>query len=279
MLRRTTLLATLAALATACGPGSEPEAPSPRTLTQAEIEEARAQLKLAAEAAAKARAALELLGVLPVYTCGEPRRTFVGQATESFRTQVACVTVATEAQGATADAAILSFPDSGCAVRGHGLAGQARFVYSGGESRMDLTADLRALKVDGAPLGALVGYGTCGDESRYWAQATGELPGRAGHTFQVDGRVGKRNGIPLFGGTSLLLDGTGKLQVPEGTHHLTLTGVLYEVGEYAPREGEVLVVTAAGRRVKATFKPGLWQVGKMELVVDDAEPVTVPILH
>lgn len=270
MTRRPLVLALLPLLATACG-GNRP--------TKEEIAEARARVEQAADAAAKARTALELLGVLPVYTCGEARRTFVGQASESFRAQVACVTVTTEAVDASTDALALTFPEGGCSVGGYGLSGPGRFLYSGGEDRMELTADLRELKVEGQPLQAKVGYGTCGDESRAWVLAEGTVPDSGGRTFRVDGRVAKREGLPLIGGTELRLDGTGTLTGPAGEDRLTLTGVLYEVGHAAPKEGEVLVERADGGRVKATFRPGLWRTGEMELTVDDAEPVTVPIVH
>lgn len=270
MTRRPLLLALLPLLATACG-GREP--------TREEIEAARARVEQAAKAAARARSALELLGVLPVYECGEPRRTFVGHASESVQAQVACVTVTSEAVDASTDAVVLAFSEAGCTARGHGVSGQGRFHYSGGEERMALSADLRELKVDGSALQAQVGYGTCGDESSAWVRAEGALPGADGHTFRVDGRVAKREGLPLIGGTELRMDGTGALTSAAGTDTLTLTGVLYELGDFAPKEGEVIVESAEGGRVKATFRPGLWRTGKMELVIDDSEPVTVPIVH
>jgi hypothetical protein len=37
--------------------------------------------------------------------------------------------------------------------------------------------------------------------------------------------------------------------------------------------------TAEGRTVKASFKNTLWRLGKMELTIDDREPVTVPIVR
>jgi hypothetical protein len=270
MLRRAPLLAILPLLATACG-GTEP--------TQEQIDEARARVEQAASAMARARTALEILGVLPVYTCGEPRRTFVGSASESVHVQFACVTATTEPVDASTDAVVLAFAEAGCSVEGHGLSGQGRFLYSGGEDRMALTADLRELKVDGHPLQAKVGYGTCGDESSAWVNAAGTLPGQDGHTFHVDGRVASRPGAPIIGGSELRLGGTGSLSGPEGTDRLTLTDVVYEDGEYLPKEGEVLVETADGGRVKATFRAGLWRTGKVELVIDDAEPVTVPIVR
>jgi hypothetical protein len=158
MLSRTTILAVLTVLATACG-GSPP--------TQVEIDEARDRVDVALGAATQARAALELLGILPVYTCGESRRSFVGNAAATLEAQVGCVTAETEALDATTDAVVLSFPQEGCELREHTVSGQTAFKYSGGEDRMDLKADLRGLRVDGDPLQVEVGYGTCGDESRY----------------------------------------------------------------------------------------------------------------
>lgn len=270
MMRRMICLATLTALATACG-ASPP--------TQEEIDDARAKIGVAMIAAAQARAALELLGILPVYTCGESRRTFVGKAAESVQAQVGCVTVSTEAVDAATDAVVLSFPEGSCEVREHTVSGQTAFKYSGGEDRMEVKADLRQLRVDGYALPAEVGYGTCGDESRYFALAEGPLPKNPEYTYKVDGRVGKRDGLPVIGGTSLVLNGPGELGGPEGTSRLTFTELEYEIGEYAPKEGEVLVETAEGRRVKAVFKNTLWRLGKMEVTIDDRDPVTVPIVR
>src|SRR5688572_5113186 len=108
MMRRTICLAVLTTLTTACG-GSPP--------TQEEIDDARTKIGVAMVAASQARAALELLGILPVYTCGEPRRSFVGKAAESVQAQVGCVTVSTEAVDAATDAVVLSFPEGSCEVR------------------------------------------------------------------------------------------------------------------------------------------------------------------
>jgi hypothetical protein len=269
MMRRAPPLVLLTVLATACG-----DAP-----TQEEIDEARAQVALALGAAAQARAALELLGILPVYTCGEPRRSFVGNAVESVQAQVGCVTAGTESVDATTDAVVLAFPEAGCEVRKHTVSGQTAFKYSGGEDRMDVKADLRQLRVDGDSLQAEVGYGTCGDEQRFYALAEGTLPRKPEYTYRVDGRLGVREGLPIIGGTSLVLHGPGELTGPEGTNQLTFTELLYELGEYAPKEGEVLLETSDGRMVRATFSQTLWRLGKMELVIDDRDPVTVPIIR
>jgi hypothetical protein len=270
MLRRPVCLAVLTTLATACG-GSPP--------TQEEIDKARDKVGVAMVAASQARAALELLGILPVYTCSEPRRSFVGKAAESVQAQVGCVTVTTEEVDAATDAVVLSFPEGSCEVRKHTVYGQTAFKYSGGEDRMDVKADLRQLRVDGHGLQAEVGYGTCGDESRFYTLAEGQLPKNPEYTYKVDGRVGKRDGLPVIGGTSLVFNGPGELTGPEGTNRLTFTELEYEIGEYAPKEGEVLLEKADGGRVKASFKNTLWRLGKMELTVDDRDPVTVPIVR
>jgi hypothetical protein len=178
----------------------------------------------------------------------------------------------------TTDAVVLAF-GQGCEVREHTVTGQTAFKYSGGEDRMELRADLRQLKVDGNGLQAEVGYGTCGDESRYFALAEGSLPGKSDYTYKVDGRVGKRDGLPIIGGTSLVFNGPGQLTGPEGTNRLTFTELLYELGEYAPKEGEVLLEESDGGRVKATFSSSLWRLGKMELIIDDNDPVTVPLVR
>lgn len=260
----------LVILATACG--REPP-------TQEELEDAKSRVDLAIHAAHQARIALELLGILPVYTCGEPRRTFVGRATEGVRAKVACLTATAEAQDDSTDAVVLSFPDGGCSVNGHTVSGQSAFVYHGGEDLMDLSADLHGLKVDGHTLQAKVGYGTCGDEKRFWTEAAGTLPDQSGNSYRVDGRVGLREGVPLFGSTSLVFDGPGEVSGPLGTDRVTFTGLEYEVGEFLPKKGQALIETAKGHRVKVGFSEVLWRVGKVEVEIDDKAPVTVPIVR
>ena len=261
---------TLVILATACG--REPP-------TQEEIDDAKSRVDLAVHAAHQARIALEMLGVAPVYTCGEPRRTFVGRVAEGVRAKVACVTATIEARDDSTDAVVLSFPDTQCSVNGHTLSGQSAFIYQGGEERMDLFADLRELKVDGHALQAKVGYGTCGDEKRFWAEAAGTLPDRAGSNYRVDGRVGLREGVPLFGSSSLVFDGPGEVSGPQGTDRVTFTGLEYEVGEFLPKKGQALIETARGHRVKVAFSEVLWRVGKVEVEIDGKAPVTVPIVR
>jgi hypothetical protein len=267
---RLTACLTLLVLATGC----DREPPSAE-----QVEEARARVELAMAAAHQGRVALELLGILPVYTCGEQRRTFVGRIANDLQAQVQCLTVTTEARTATSDAVMMTFPESGCSVRGHTLSGQVAFLYTGGEDRMELSADLRNLKVDGLSLQATVGYGTCGDEKRYWGKANGGLPGHSGYTYSVDGRVAVREGPPLIGGTTLILDGPAQVSGPEGNDTVTLTALRYQLGEYLPEEGKLLVETATGHRVQAHFRPWLWRVGKVELEIDDRAPITTPILR
>lgn len=260
----------LVVLAPACG--REPP-------TQEQIDDARARVDLAVLAAHQARLALELLGLLPVYTCGEPRRTFVGKAAEGVHTQVACITATTETRSDSTDAVVLSFSEPTCTVKGHTVSGQSAFIYSGGEERMDFSADLRGLTVDGQTLQAQVGYGTCGDEKRFWAEAVGDLPGRSGTHYRVDARVGLREGMPLFGGSTLVFDGPGEVSGALGTDRVTFTALEYEVGEYLPKEGEALIETAQGNRVEIHFSPVLGRVSKVEVEIDDRAPVTIPIVR
>lgn len=241
-----------------------------------QVEDAKAHLKASLAAADRARTALELLGVLPTYTCGEPRRTFAGRVVNDLRAEVACVTVTTEEDGPTADVVRLTFAD-GCMVQGHALSGPAVFRYSGGEARLSLEADLRDLSVDGARLGAKAGYGTCGDEKRVWGTASGAL--QADGTWSTDTMVGLREGAPLIGGTTLVLNGTTKVTRGAGTDSVTMTGLEYEPGAYSPKAGTLTVTTADGHTVRVTFTEVLWKLGQAEVQVDDRAPVTVPVVR
>ncbi len=260
----------LAALATACGV----EKP-----TQEEIDAARARVERAVAASHQARGALEALGILPVYTCGEPRRTFLSEAAEGVHARYACATATVEAHDAVTDAVVLRFDEGGCDVHGLRFTGQVSFLYKGGEDLMEVHANLAGLAVDGHSLQAEVGYGTCGDETRLFADVTGSVPGREGYSFHIDGQVGMRGGLPVIGGSELVLDGPGELTGPDGTDRLTLSSLLYNVGEYLPKQGTAVLETADGHRTEARFEEVLWRVGKVEVTVDDKEPVTVPIVR
>ncbi|RKH50387.1 hypothetical protein [Corallococcus llansteffanensis] len=260
----------LAALATACGDN----APS-----KEEIDDAKARVERVAASTHMVRGALEVLGLLPVYTCGEPRRGFLGHAVEGLASKVSCAKATVTAVDDVTDAVVLSFDDGGCDVHGLRFTGQAVLEYRGGEDLMEMSADLRGMTVDGQPLKAEVGYGTCGDEARLFADVEGDVPGRQGHTFHVNSRVGKRDGLPIIGGTSLVFDGPGELTGPSGADRITLSAVTYEVGNYLPKEGTALVETASGRRIQLTFLPVLWRVGKVEVTVDEKDPVTVPVVR
>ncbi|MHB8874497.1 MAG: hypothetical protein ACYC8T_12485 [Myxococcaceae bacterium] len=256
----------------ACG------APQLTTPSEQEVEDAKARVQQSLDSAQQARTALELLGILPTYGCGESRAIFIGKAVANLQLRLGCVTVTTEAQ-TDSDVAVVSFADAGCKVGEHSVKGKATFRYSGGEDRLDLEADFREVVVNGKPLGAKVGYGTCGDEKRYWAYVEGELPTQPPIGFLVDVRVGKRDGLPIIGSTTLILDGTLELRQTVGTDKVTMTALTYEVGEYGPQEGTLLVETSSGHRIQTTFVPKLWRTGKAEVTIDSHEMVTVPVIH
>ncbi|MSP17506.1 MAG: hypothetical protein EXR73_13020 [Myxococcales bacterium] len=251
-----------ALLASACSSDSD-DLP-----TEAEIADARTRIEAAVAATEQARDALELLGVIPTYDCGAPRGTFVGDEVGRLRAELACVTVTTAAE-ATADTITLSFAE-GCTVGGHVVAGTAIFRYSGGEARMDLEVDVRALEVDGRTLDALVGYGVCADETRYWVTL-------ATATVELDAQVAKRDGIPVIGSTTLLLDGTGTLTGADGLDSLTCTGVEYEVGDLLPRLGTILLITAGGHSIEATFDMDTPFLREVTVTIDEHMPVTIPL--
>jgi hypothetical protein len=92
----------------------------------------------------------------------------------------------------------------------------------------------------------------------------------------VDGKVATREGLPVIGGTTIILDGPGEVRHPDGIDRVTFTGLEYEIKEYLPKEGSVLIETSSGKRI---IKTTLWRLGEAEITVDDHAPVTVPIIH
>ncbi|WP_233610072.1 MULTISPECIES: hypothetical protein [Corallococcus] len=270
-MRRIACLAAFAALSTtACGDNLP---------TKEEIDDATARVERLAASTHQVRGAFEMLGLMPVYTCGEPRRTFLNHAVEGLSASVTCATARVQAVDDVTDSVVVSFPSGGCDVHGLRFTGRAVLEYRGGEDLMEMKADLRELAVDGQSLQAKVGYGTCADETRLFAEVEGRVPNREDHTFHINSTVGKRDGLPIIGGTSLVFDGPGELTGPSGTDRITVTSLEYEVGNYLPKEGTAVVETANGHRLSLAFHPVLWRVGRVEVTVDDKEPVTVPVVR
>ncbi|AGC43014.1 putative lipoprotein [Myxococcus stipitatus DSM 14675] len=269
---RPVLALSLVLLVAACGEGDVP----PDEL----VETSKARVERAVAAGHLARGALEMLGVMPVYTCGEPRRTFLDVAMVDVRTRVSCVTTSIKSMDAVTDAVLFTFAESGCEIHGLKFTGRAVIQYRGGEDRMEVEASLHELEVDGQPLNVAAGYGTCGDQTSAWAQVYTAVPGQPDHGIQLDVRVTKRPGLPLLGGTTLILDGQGALVIPDGrVDRLAFTTLQYEVGEFLPKEGTLTLQTVDGHFVEASFQPGLWRLGKVKLTVDDHKSVTVPIVR
>lgn len=250
-----------------------------RTPTEAEVAEARVRLDAALLAAERGRAALELLGLFPVYTCGDARRSWVAQLAVDVEAEYGCVTATTQARGDAADAIVLTFEGTRCTVRGHTVTGSLEFLFTTGADRFEVFADLRDTEVDGHPLQTKVGYGVCGDEERYWAESAGAVPKSTTHTYALDALLRRREGMPIFGSPTSIIDGDGTLTGPAGADTVVITALEYEQGEKFPRTGQVEVTTAGGHRYRATFREVFWDLGEAEVQVDSKTPVRIPLLR
>jgi hypothetical protein len=252
---------------TACG----------RQPTKEELAEAKTQVKSFLDSAEHARRAAELLGLLPEYECGEARGSFVAHAADGLRSQTDCATVTVEST-TDADLVHVTLAESGCTLKGLSAKGKATFRYSGGESRMEVEADFRELRVAGETLPVRAGYGTCGDEKRYWVLAEGTVPQQSDRTYKLDTTLSTRGGLPIIGGSTFILDGQGELK-KDAADRVTFIGLTYDLGQYLPKDGTLRVETAGGRKVEATFRTTLWRLGEVEVSVDDSEPTTLPIVR
>lgn len=289
-----TYLGLLCGLLAGCGGGGgtglegEPDAGTPGTgggggginyPSDAEIALARERLSTAMVAAERGRAALELLGIFPVYTCGEARSAWIAELAADVEAQYGCVTATPATRGETADAVVLTFDGAGCTVRGHTVSGSAEFLFTSGDDRFEVFADLRALQVDGFALQTKVGYGVCGDETRYWAESAGGVPDNDTHQYALDAQLRQREGMPIFGSTTSIVDGDGSVTGPAGTDTLVVTALEYSHGEKFPRTGQVELTTAGGHRYRATFKEVFWDFGEAEVQIDGKTPVRIPLLR
>lgn len=245
--------------------------------SQALIEEAKARLGVTMTGTDLARVALEQLGFLPTYDCGAPRGEFVPDVLDALAVEYACATVSVDSSDPAVDAITVTFDEAGCEVAGRNLSGALVVRLAGGQDRFDLEVDARALAVDGALVQALAGYGTCSDETRYWVLAEGDVPGHAGKTFYIDASVAKRDGLPVIGGTTLMLSGTGELTEAGATDRVTMESVEYELGDLLPKNGTIILETASGRRIRATFTQESPLYRKVSIQIDAYDAVTVVI--
>ncbi len=278
LLRLTVLLS--AACASACTPRSDdpavdagasvlPDPPSP-----SQISDARARLQAALAGTAEIREVLERLGLLPSYTCGEPRGTFAGDVVGSMQARYGCATVTLDAGDPARDVVTVAFPPGGCFVGSALFAGSMVARISGGDDTFALELDPRALTIDANGIAALGGYASCGDASRYWATATGTAHGK---TYAIEVEVERRAGAPFISPTVFAVDGSLTLTDASGTDAVTLDGVEYKSGDLFPRAGTIVVQTASGHRISATFSSSSAITGSVRLVIDAHDPVAIPI--
>lgn len=253
-------------MVTACGNGEQ----LLDAEQQAQVDAAELDTQSAVQGLSIARTALEVFGVLPSYSCG-PLNDAIGKAIPPVSLPLACMTVTTRGTGLD-----LVFGEHGCDVAGHRVTGTLALELALGESRIDATADLRSLVIDGQSLPVRVGMGVCGDEKRVWATVDTVKVGE--RTFALDAHVGVRRGLPIIGSTTILLDGTGSLAGSERTD-VAADGLEYDVGEYAPKAGTLTVNRSDGSSFSVRFTEVLWKLGKAEVTIDDRAPVEVLVVQ
>lgn len=244
--------------------------------SKAEVDDAKARVGLSSDALGRLHAALEFLGIIPVYTCGEPRSTFAGKLPESLKSGFAGATLTLDSGDPATDLVTVAFPPGGAGVRGFNVTGNLFIKTSGGSDRFNLEVDARDAKVDGKPVQTIAGYGTCGDSTDYWAESEGALAGTSA-LYALDSRVAKKAGLPLIGSTTLRIDAFGAVTQAGKSDLVTLTAVNYEVGKILPRSGTIEIVTSSGRRIAATFSDDTPLVGQVKVRVDGKNAVSIPL--
>jgi hypothetical protein len=246
--------------------------------TTAEFSEAKTLVLLAMDASQNVHAALDLLGILPVYECGESRASFIGDIVPQLQAQFACAQISTASQ-TNSDSVTLSFPQGGCDIGDHTLSGELVFTYSGGTDRMDLVLDAQNVKVDGDNIQLVGGYSTCGDQESYSVAVSGSLPGQSGATYAIDASVTIQEGFPILGSPTLIFDGTGQLTTSAGTSQLSLDQVEYEPGDIIPQNGVITFATASGHTITATFIATSGFSQSISVAIDDRDLVSIPLLN
>ncbi len=263
-MNRFALTTALALLLVGCG----------GTASKEEIAEGEDKVHGALQTVNRGRTLLEILGILPSYTCGEPRRDFVGRLAENVSKNLGCAQVATSAQSDFADAVTVTFP-AGCKLGDHELGGELALLYSGGIDRFDASIDFSTMTIDGELVPANGGYQTCGDQSQYWGHATGTL---VRNPFLIDFKLTKVDGIMLLGQSTLYLDGRAAIETQRGTDEAVFRELTYKAGDKSPSGGELVIAWPEHQLVARFYEAsGIFSTGQLELIVDDKDPVKLPI--
>lgn len=279
-MRPTSLLAAAAAWAAACTPrGGDPEVDArpavlPNPPSPSQLADARGRLQAALAGTTEIREVLERVGLLPSYGCGEPRGTFAGEVRGSMQARYGCATVTLDSSDPARDVVTAQFPPGGCFVGSALFAGSMVARISGGDDSFALELDPRGLTIDGNGIAALGGFASCGDTSRYWASAASSALGKA---YAIEVEIERRAGAPFISPTVFAVDGTLTLTDASGTDAVTLDGVEYKVGDVFPRAGAVVVQTAPGHRISATFSGASVLTGHVRVVIDAHDPVIIQI--
>ncbi len=253
----------------ACGKSQPP--------SEAEVSAAKVRVGSALSAAGHAPRLFELLGLMPSYTCGQPRSVDLARLAADARLALPCaeVTLVGEAE---ADALVFTFEPE-CSFREHTLTGRAVFRLSAGDERFDVTGDFQETLVDGEPVMLSGGYGECGDEKRYWVRGERALQTSGTERFSLDVHLAHRDGLPLIGQSTWLLTGPAELIYPHSRDAIRFETLEYELGKVLPEQGSLTIETASGTRLKASFTRGWWRLGEATIQINDDDPVTVPVVQ
>jgi hypothetical protein len=271
---RLSLSAILAlACLTGCGPDEVTDA-APDLPSKAQTDDARARVGYGSEGLAGLRVILELLGLAPDYSCGEPRAVFAGRIPDSLASRFAGSNINLDASDPALDKFTILLPAQGMPVKGQTLTGTLLLTTSGGEDRLTLEVDATQARLNGVPIRSRAGYGKCGDSSEYWGRSEGSLSGNQG-SYLMDTRVSKKAGMPFFGGPTFRIDAKGSYTRGGKTDALTLTSIEYEGGKTLPNSGIMLIETSNGHRVKATFSDNTPLLRQVTVKVDSYTGVTL----
>lgn len=259
------------------GPGQNQPPASNNPPTSIELSEAKSLVQLGLDASQSVHAALDLLGIIPEYTCTDSRGDFINSVVPELQAQFGCALVTTSSQ-ATSDSITLTFPQGGCDIGAHTVSGVLVFTYSGDIDQMDLVLDAQQLIVDGDALQVSGGYSTCGDQQSFFVSAQGSLPGQSGATYSIDASITKQDGFPIFGSPTLIFDGTGSLTTQSGTNQLTLDQVEYTPGDVLPESGVITFQTATGHTIVAEIETSSILTQSIRVSIDGRDEVIIPLI-
>jgi hypothetical protein len=201
--------------------------------------------------------ALQSIGLLPKYDCGQPEKEQLLSIIPAFEQKLGhCASVTRGPGGDTFDEVDVQFPADGCKVGSATWTGSLAVTYSGGDDHTEVALDLHQLSIDGHPVDGRIGQSTCGDLSTYEVDLHTKIPTKdPSQPVEIvfDGNVTDRPGLPVVGTDFYVIDGKAGVTEQGKDSSLVFSQLFWEPGANLPHSGSLTLNKPNGHTLEFTF--------------------------